>query len=234
MTINIRKEKSGFTVIEVMIVLAIAALIMLLVFEGLSELRKSYRDHDRKSYAADVLAATNEYYKNNKRLPFCTDRYSTRCSTVQDDASKFITDYLPKGSDPLTGKSWNSTAAQVGAISGENAAGNTITFCNPAASNPEETAIYCAEDRAVRISHQIYPKVGQLVIVENHLCCPCEVGPDYTGYVDGNNIHHGKVPTNPDGTRDLSAYDLPDTLSIIMGTERGRYYCVDNSNSNRY
>jgi prepilin-type N-terminal cleavage/methylation domain-containing protein len=227
--VKIKRLRLGFTIIEVMIVLAVIALIMLIITEGLSEVRKSYRDHIRRNYVTDVLAATEEFYKNNKRLPFCTDTYTVTCPTADSDAAKFISNYLPNGNDPLTGKSWRDSSTKVGGISGEDADGNLITFCDPAVSNMSDSAVYCAADRATRIAHKIYPEVGQLFIVENHMCCPCEVGPEFTSTVEGDTINHGFVPgRKPDGTWPPDVWDLPDTLSILIGTERGDFFCVDN------
>ena len=47
---NVRKQKDeGFTIIEVVLVLAIAALIMLMVFIALPELQRNQRDTERKN-----------------------------------------------------------------------------------------------------------------------------------------------------------------------------------------
>ena len=64
-----RKEK-GFTIIEVMIVLAIAAVILLAVFLAVPALQRSSRNQQRKTDAANLLAGINEYASNqNGTLP---------------------------------------------------------------------------------------------------------------------------------------------------------------------
>ena len=55
----------GFTIIEVMIVLAIAGLILLIVFLAVPALQRNARNTQRKEDAAALLAAVNEYANNN-------------------------------------------------------------------------------------------------------------------------------------------------------------------------
>ena len=59
------KQTNGFTIIEVMIVLAIAGLIMLIVFLAVPSLQMSSRNTQRKSDVAAVLNAVGQYETNN-------------------------------------------------------------------------------------------------------------------------------------------------------------------------
>lgn len=59
-------KERGFTIIEVVLVLAIAALIFLMVFVALPALQASQRDSARKSDVSIVSAAVNSYTSNNK------------------------------------------------------------------------------------------------------------------------------------------------------------------------
>ena len=59
-------NKQGFTIIEVVLVLAIAALIFLMVFIALPALQRNQRDTARKNDAAAVAAAVNNYRSNNR------------------------------------------------------------------------------------------------------------------------------------------------------------------------
>lgn len=62
---NIKNRKeSGFTIIEVLIVLAIAGLIMLIVFLAVPALQRNSRNTQRKNDAATYLSAVNEYVNN--------------------------------------------------------------------------------------------------------------------------------------------------------------------------
>jgi prepilin-type N-terminal cleavage/methylation domain-containing protein len=59
------KKEEGFTIIEVMIVLAIAGLIMLIIFLAVPALQRNSRNTAMKNDAASVAAAVNEYKNNN-------------------------------------------------------------------------------------------------------------------------------------------------------------------------
>ena len=56
----------GFTIIEVVLVLAIAGLIFLMVFLALPALQRSQRDTQRKRDVAVIRAAVENYRSNNK------------------------------------------------------------------------------------------------------------------------------------------------------------------------
>lgn len=59
------QTEKGFTLIEVMIVLAIAGLILLVVFLAVPALQRNARNTTRREDAGNVLAAVNEYVANN-------------------------------------------------------------------------------------------------------------------------------------------------------------------------
>lgn len=59
------KQTQGFTIIEVVLVLAIAALIMLMVFIAWPALQKSQRDGARKQDAQTVASALGTFKSNN-------------------------------------------------------------------------------------------------------------------------------------------------------------------------
>ena len=59
------KSKKGFTIIEVVLVLAIAGLIFLMVFIALPQLQKSQRDTQRRDDAARIATALTQYQTNN-------------------------------------------------------------------------------------------------------------------------------------------------------------------------
>ena len=60
-----KKQKTGFTIIEVVLVLAIAGLIFLMVFVALPALQRSQRDTQRRQDYADLAAAISSYMTNN-------------------------------------------------------------------------------------------------------------------------------------------------------------------------
>ncbi len=61
-------KERGFTIIEVVLVLAIAALIFLMVFIALPALQRSQRDAARKTELGKVTSAITTYQSNNRGL----------------------------------------------------------------------------------------------------------------------------------------------------------------------
>lgn len=59
------KKDSGFTIIEVMIVLAIAALILVVVLVAIPQLQRNQRNNARQSVAARAVAEFGNYAGNN-------------------------------------------------------------------------------------------------------------------------------------------------------------------------
>ena len=78
---KISKQK-GFTIIEVVLVLAIAALIFLMVFIALPALQANQRDTARKNDASTVAAAVQSYAS--------TERHPITGSTSETDLVKYI------------------------------------------------------------------------------------------------------------------------------------------------
>lgn len=69
-----QKREQGFTIIEVLIVLAIAALILLIVFLAVPALQRNSRNNAIKNDAASLLAGVNDYIANNNgSLPAASD-----------------------------------------------------------------------------------------------------------------------------------------------------------------
>jgi prepilin-type N-terminal cleavage/methylation domain-containing protein len=60
-----KNNKKGFTIIEVVLVLAIAGLIFLMVFIALPALQRSQRNTRRRQDMARILSAFNDYQANN-------------------------------------------------------------------------------------------------------------------------------------------------------------------------
>lgn len=61
---NLRKKTEGFTIIEVLIVLAIAGLIMLIVFLAIPQLRRNQQNSTMRNEASRLLSAVTEYESN--------------------------------------------------------------------------------------------------------------------------------------------------------------------------
>lgn len=60
-----QKRNRGFTIIEVLIVLAIAALILLIVFLAVPALERGSRNNQRKNDASAVASAVANFISNN-------------------------------------------------------------------------------------------------------------------------------------------------------------------------
>jgi prepilin-type N-terminal cleavage/methylation domain-containing protein len=60
------KSKEGFTIIEVLIVMAIAGLILLIVFLAVPALQRNSRNTQRKNDIANMLGAISEWSNNNR------------------------------------------------------------------------------------------------------------------------------------------------------------------------
>jgi prepilin-type N-terminal cleavage/methylation domain-containing protein len=63
---KLNQDHSGFTIIEVVLVLAIAGLIFMMVFIALPALQRNQRDIQRKNDVNRALAALQRYQANNK------------------------------------------------------------------------------------------------------------------------------------------------------------------------
>lgn len=83
MNVPQKNKQKGFTIIEVVLVLAIAALIFLMVFIALPALQRSQRDTQRKNDVARVQTAIQNYQSNNR-------------NALPADAAAFNTILIPK------------------------------------------------------------------------------------------------------------------------------------------
>ncbi len=78
------KREDGFTIIEVVLVLAIAGLIFLVVFLALPQLQRSRRDTQRRSDVGRALTSLETYASNN----------NGQYPTDQDDVDEIASEYL--------------------------------------------------------------------------------------------------------------------------------------------
>lgn len=98
MNVQSINKKKGFTIIEVVLVLAIAGLIFLMVFIALPALQRSQRDTQRRNDLSRAQTAVNSYKSNNR---------NTLPATVAEYNSAIIGNYLraqgDKFEDPSRG-----------------------------------------------------------------------------------------------------------------------------------
>lgn len=87
MSNKLKNKEKGFTIIEVMIVLAIAGLIMLIVFLAVPALQRNSRNTARRNDAARIASAANSFEANNNgSLPGQTTNAATDASSILSEA----------------------------------------------------------------------------------------------------------------------------------------------------
>ena len=102
-----KNNKKGFTIIEVVLVLAIAGLIFLMVFLALPALQRSQRDTQRKNDASRLRAAVTSYTSSNRgNLPW------DGANLKSDFISKYITtNNTTTFNDPSTNSEYKVASA---------------------------------------------------------------------------------------------------------------------------
>ncbi|MBC7565269.1 type II secretion system protein [Candidatus Saccharibacteria bacterium] len=83
------KSQKGFTIIEVVLVLAIAGLIFLMVFIALPALQSSQRDTARKNDVSAVASAITSYTGNNRGTFPSTNALTGSAAGDADGTGKF-------------------------------------------------------------------------------------------------------------------------------------------------
>ncbi|MBC7512042.1 type II secretion system protein [Candidatus Saccharibacteria bacterium] len=113
-TMNIQVKKEGFTIIEVVLVLAIAGLIFLMVFIALPALQRNQRDTARKSDVSNIAAAVTAYSSNNRGAFPDTAALAEYVKDVSDNTTKVLVnvagdDSLAAGTGTATGTTTEAT-----------------------------------------------------------------------------------------------------------------------------
>jgi prepilin-type N-terminal cleavage/methylation domain-containing protein len=135
---NIRRKDKGFTIIEVVLVLAIAGLIFLMVFIALPALQRAQRDSQRKSDLARLETAVTSYTSNNR-------------GSLPSNWSSFVSQYLtPTASDTFIDPS--------GAPSGH----NDTTYVMTPSSGTESPASGDSNNFNDSTQNVIYYSVGYI------------------------------------------------------------------------
>ena len=106
-------SKQGFTIIEVVLVLAIAGLIFLMVFVALPALQRSQRDTQRRNDMSRVDTSLVQYQTNHSNQPINLPNAGTFTAPADNkfpdtcknsSACTFIRDYMNTGSSENDGK----------------------------------------------------------------------------------------------------------------------------------
>ncbi len=111
------KREEGFTIIEVLIVLAIAGLIILIVFLAVPALQRNSRNTQRTNDASRMAAAVSECLNNNNgQITQCNDFSAAQLNT-------YVTVANNQQLTAATGSGLNSFAMQTGAICNDQGTG---------------------------------------------------------------------------------------------------------------
>ena len=154
------KNKKGFTIIEVVLVLAIAGLIFLMVFLALPALQRNQRDTSRKNSLASMSSQLANYQSSSRgQLP------STTAGTASGTIGGFVANYMagdelfndPQSNSPFTVQTTALTASSAtgtiyyapGNMCGE---GGAVTNTGANARNfalvmKLENGFYCLDNR---------------------------------------------------------------------------------------
>lgn len=101
---NARTQNKGFTIIEVVLVLAIAALIFLMIFVALPALQRGQANTARKNDASTIASAISTYRTNNS-------------GTLPDSASD-LSSYIDELSQLDTTLGWQDGAGSISDLEG--------------------------------------------------------------------------------------------------------------------
>jgi prepilin-type N-terminal cleavage/methylation domain-containing protein len=124
-----KKVSKGFTIIEVMIVLAIAGLIMVVVFLAIPQLQRSQRNNARQAVMNRISTEINNYASNNNgAIPTMNNNATTGyVGTTGGFYVRYIASNANSFTDPSTG-----------------AIMNFVAWTNDAAVNTSTTAFYAS------------------------------------------------------------------------------------------
>jgi prepilin-type N-terminal cleavage/methylation domain-containing protein len=157
---------AGFTIIEVLIVLAIAGLILLIVFLAVPALQRNSRNTGRKEDAGRLDGAVHNFASNNSTGAFPTQANwaagSNQCSTIETDAGN-LNQY-----SSLTCVATAPPAAPAGfyevdsgaVIGGASVAANAVilseqTICDASTSSNNDTTATGASSRTAALLYSL-------------------------------------------------------------------------------
>jgi prepilin-type N-terminal cleavage/methylation domain-containing protein len=137
---RLKTKQKGFTIIEVMIVLAIAGLILLIVFLAVPALQRAQRNTGRKEDAGRLVTAFQDFISNSSgNLPgqvngasngaFNSTQAKTDCSSIKSDAGT-LNQYTNLSCGTALGPNQMiiSDASSSGTVSSSAPTGNEVEF----------------------------------------------------------------------------------------------------------
>lgn len=139
------QQKKGFTIIEVVLVLAIAGLIFLMVFIALPALQRGQRDSQRRDDMSRFSSQLTSFSTNNRgKIP--TDN-----PAIQSFKNSYLKSASDEFNDPKTGSPYTITF-QNGAANGAVAPGDGVIFYHYQAKCSDENAVAAGQrEAAIRV-----------------------------------------------------------------------------------
>lgn len=129
------KSKKGFTIIEVVIVLAIAGLIFAVVFWAVPNLQKSNHDNTRRNLAASIMSSLESYAGNHG------GDYPAETSASFRDG--FLRSFFTEFEDPLGTDFLTATVGDACSATNIVCFGNIVTSGAFAANLSYQTTVKC-------------------------------------------------------------------------------------------
>lgn len=159
---NTRKKENGFTIIEVVLVLAIAGLIFLMVFIALPALQRSQRDTQRKNDLSRMMNAITSYSSNNRgNVP----------NAVVADLNDFATKYLKSGGDTFqdpAGSDYTFNTPGLNALSGSYSTDNSgVIYYSKGASCDTSDSSKVVTSSARKVAVRMYLEGGGIACQNN-------------------------------------------------------------------
>lgn len=156
---NSVQNKKGFTIIEVVLVLAIAGLIFLMVFIALPALQRGQRDGQRKEDLARINTQLQNYQSSNRgKIPSSAagtgagtiGSFKTRYMAIADeytDPQGAAYTFTAAGADPAAiGQVSYSTGVICGEDGATTATGATVRSYTLRMKLENQTAFYCLDN----------------------------------------------------------------------------------------
>ena len=141
-----RKKEQGFTIIEVLIVLAIAGLIILIVFLAVPALQRNSRNTQAKNEASSILGGLSEFVNNNNgKQPA-----ASVSTTAGSDADKIFKNTKLSNITTLNIQAQGGTTAPTSTLAvvrlGAKCTAPTGSTVTPAGSARQVALLYLIED----------------------------------------------------------------------------------------